>query len=113
MKLLSRTEIILLLDYYGNLLSDKQLEAMEDYYFNDFSLSEIAGNTGVSKQAVSDLIKRAVARLVEIENELGLVNRSRENKGIIDEILASLDLNWPNINLENLKNELSKLRKNI
>lgn len=102
-----------MLDYYGNLLSDKQLDAMKDYYFSDFSLSEIANNTGVSKQAVSDLIKRAEARLIEIEDELGLVNRFSENKERIDRILTCLDKKGLDIDLINLKDELSELRKNI
>lgn len=81
-----RTKIVLLLDYYGNLLSEKQLNAMQAYYFGDLSLTEIAENENVSKQAISDLIKRAENKLYKIEKELQFLKKSE----IITEDLLSL-----------------------
>lgn len=65
--------ISLLLDFYGNLLPDKQLDMMEQYYAEDLSLSEIAENCGITRQGVHDNIKRASAELKAYESKLGLI----------------------------------------
>ena len=67
--------VSLLLDFYGNLLPDKQLDMMEDYYGDDLSLSEIAENHGITRQGVHDNIKRAAAELKSYEEKLGLLKR--------------------------------------
>lgn len=58
-----------LLDVYGEFLSAKQKTLTEHYYNDDLSLSEIAENEGISRQAVSDLIKRAEAQLISFEEK--------------------------------------------
>ena len=65
----------LLYDFYGDLLTEKQQEAIELYYQEDLSLGEIAQNTGVTRQGVRDAIKRAEAQLLEWEDALGLAGR--------------------------------------
>ncbi|RVU55294.1 DNA-binding protein [Anaerosphaera multitolerans] len=70
----------MLLDFYGKLLSEKQLKAMEMYYKYDYSLNEIAEELNISKQAVSNNLKRAEINLNEFENKLGLIELNRENK---------------------------------
>lgn len=67
--------VSLLLDFYGNLLPDKQLDMMEEYYGDDLSLSEIAENHGITRQGVHDNIKRAAAELKSYEEKLGLLKR--------------------------------------
>ncbi len=44
--------LINLYDYYGSLLTDKQQSYFENYYFNDYSLGEIAENDNVSRNEV-------------------------------------------------------------
>ncbi len=61
-----------LYDLYGNLLTDKQKNYFEDYYFMDLSLAEIAENNNVSRNAVFDQIKRTVNTLMEIEEKVKL-----------------------------------------
>ena len=53
--------VSILLDFYGAMLTEKQREAVEYYYNDDLSLSEIADNQGISRQGVRDAIKRAEA----------------------------------------------------
>ncbi|MCW3489941.1 YlxM family DNA-binding protein [Dethiobacter alkaliphilus] len=69
------TRINMLYDFYGNLLTDKQRECLELYYQDDLSLAEIADNSGISRQGVHDLIKRAVKTLEKAEEKLALVKR--------------------------------------
>lgn len=69
------TEISLLFDFYGQLLSQKQHEAVSLYYNDDLSLSEVSEVMGITRQGVRDLVKRSEAELYEYENKLGLYKR--------------------------------------
>lgn len=57
-------EIPFLLDFYGEMLTEKQRNCLAYYYEEDLSLSEIAENEGISRQGVRDSIKRAEAQLL-------------------------------------------------
>lgn len=65
----------LLMDFYSELLTEKQREAMELYYNDDFSLAEIAEHMDISRQGVRDFIKRGEKQLFEFENALNLAKR--------------------------------------
>lgn len=67
--------MVLLVDFYGQLLTDKQGQAMELYYDDDLSLGEIAQSLDISRQAVHDLVKRSGRILEEYEEKLGLAAR--------------------------------------
>ncbi|NLN06292.1 MAG: YlxM family DNA-binding protein [Firmicutes bacterium] len=69
------TRTNLLYDFYGSLLTGRQREILELYYQHDLSLAEIADNTGISRQAVHDVVKRAVRALEKAEERLGLAAR--------------------------------------
>ncbi|MBE6861155.1 MAG: DNA-binding protein [Ruminococcus sp.] len=68
-------KFVLLLDCYGDLLTDKQRETMELYYCEDLSLAEISEPRGITRQAVRDGIKRSEQTLLDIENKLGFASR--------------------------------------
>ena len=82
--------ISLLLDFYGNLLPDKQLDMMEEYYGDDLSLSEIAENHGITRQGVHDNIKRAALELKSYEEKLGLLKRFSDISDAANKIKAIL-----------------------
>jgi predicted DNA-binding protein YlxM (UPF0122 family) len=63
----------LLYDFYGGLLSDRQRELCEYYYNDDLSHTEIAANTGITRQGVRDGLKKAEVILVEAEEKLGFL----------------------------------------
>lgn len=65
----------LLYDFYGELLNEHQRKVYEDAVFNDLSLSEVADNYGVSRQAIHDLIKRVTKMLEKYENKLHMIER--------------------------------------
>ncbi len=65
-------EMSLMLDFYGALLSDRQKDICEQYFSDDLSLSEIAENTGITRQGVRDGVKKAEAILEKAEEQLGL-----------------------------------------
>ncbi len=67
--------INLLLDYYGETLTERQREVMDLYYNEDMSLFEISEHVGVTRQGVHDLIKRSENALLELDEKLGFVDR--------------------------------------
>ena len=73
-------EVCLLLDFYGKLLTERQREIMVLYYEDNLSLTEIAEELGISKQGVSDSIKRSEKILYETENKLFLLKQYMEKK---------------------------------
>lgn len=73
-------EISILYDFYGPLLTERQQSFVELYFNENLSLNEIAADAGVSKQAVSESLKKAEKALRNYEDKLGLVARwKREN----------------------------------
>lgn len=73
-------QVSLLYDFYGDLLTEKQQEAIELYYNEDLSLAEIAQFDDITRQGVRDSIKRAEAQLFEFEERLGLYGRFQNIK---------------------------------
>ena len=71
------TELILLYDYYGELLTDRQRECFELRYYQDFSLGEIGQELGISRQGVYDNLSRTEALLNRMEEKTGCVRRDR------------------------------------
>ena len=67
-----------LLDFYGDVLSDRKRSVLDDYYNNDLSLSEIAQELGISRQGVRELIKKAEEELNFYEQKLHLAQRFGE-----------------------------------
>ncbi len=75
-----------LLDFYGDLLTEKQRDIMQLYYYEDLSLSEIAENENISRQGVHDAIKHAEQYLDDFEEKIGLFRKTTLFRGIINDI---------------------------
>ena len=90
MKLEEKVKISILLEIYGKLLTEKQLEILSDYYNNDLSLSEIAENNNITRQAVRDIIKKGENKLFELEEKLEIMKRMFNQEEKIAIILSEL-----------------------
>ena len=109
-------EISMLNQFYGKLLTEKQSEFIDNYYNNDLSLSEIAENNGITRQAVRDNIKKGEKKLLEYEEKLAFMKRTLKQEKKIDKVLSELnkiqkessDKKIADI-LENIKKELNCL----
>ncbi len=73
----------LLYDIYGSLLTDKQQEYFEDYYFKNLSLSELATKYNISRNAIHKQIKETIKRLENYENELKIAKKNEMLENII------------------------------
>ncbi len=110
-------EISVLCQLYGKALTDKQYEVLTDYYNNDLSLSEIAENNNITRQAVRDIIKKGENKLYELEDNISLMKKVLNEEKIISKIENELDeiTKLTNSNKEvvtkinNIKKELKKL----
>ena len=73
-------EVSILCEIYGKLLTKKQQELLNDYYNNDLSLSEIAENNQITRQAVRDIIKKGESKLFELEEKLSFMKKTMEQE---------------------------------
>lgn len=97
-------KLSILLEIYGKLLTEKQYSLLEDYYNNDLSLSEIAENTGITRQAVRDNLKKGENNLLEYEEKLGFMKKMQT----IETVISELD-NISDDKLKNIKQKLETL----
>ena len=107
-------ELSLLLQTYGKLLTKVQYDFLDDYYNSDLSLSEIAENRNITRQAARDNIKKGENKLFEFEEKLGLMQRTLKQERRISEILSEITTIQTQYSdeqiaemLEHIKNELN------
>ena len=98
----------MLLECYGSLLTKKQREALDMYYNMDFSLSEIAENTGVTRQCARDFIKKGEAHLLEFEEKTGLYKRTELILSEAEKISTEIK----NLSSKN-RDELSEIEESV
>ena len=103
-----KVKISILLEIYGNLLTEKQYEFMDYYYNQDLSLSEIGESESITRQAVRTILVKSKNKLYEYEEKMGFLkkqeiinkllikleeqNITEETKKIIQEIKEDIDL---------------------
>ncbi len=109
-------KISMLNEIYGKLLTQKQSEMINDYYNQDLSLSEIAENNEITRQAVRDILKKGEKKLFEYEEKLMFMKRTLNQEKKIEKVLSELTKIEKNDSdkeiasiLENIKKELNCL----
>lgn len=109
-------EISMLCEIYSKLLTKKQLNILEDYYNQDLSLSEIALNNNITRQAVRDILKKGEKKLFEYEKKLKIMKKTLKQKETITQILSEIikmkaeltDKQYEQI-LKNIKTKINSL----
>ena len=101
-----------LFDFYGELLTERQRQVYTSVVFEDYSLSEVAEELGISRQGVHDLVKRCSQTLKGYEEKLHLVEKFvsvREKVKQIDELLDGYEKE----NAEELVADIRKISDEI
>lgn len=88
--MIKHVRIGILLDIYGSLLTNRQLQILNTYYNEDMSLSEIAEEFDISRQGVLDNVKKGEKKLLEFEEKLHILENQENRKSKIDKVLNTL-----------------------
>ena len=108
-----KVQISILCELYGKLLTEKQCEFINDYYNNDLSLSEIAENNNITRQAVRDMIKKGEKKLFEFEEKLEFMKRTLKQENKIKEVLLELTKIQTSYSDEQVANVLENIKKEL
>ena len=84
-------EIGYLLDFYGDVLSERKRTVLDYYYNDDLSLAEIAEEIGISRQGVRELIKKAGEELMFYEEKLGLAKRFQTLEEQAEQLISLME----------------------
>ncbi len=106
-----KVELGMLCDIYGNLLTQKQRNVINDYANQDLSLTEIAQNNKTTRQAINDIVKKGEARLLQYEQKLGIMKKTIEQEKLIQNVLSELSKikdNASDKKIERILNSISK-----
>lgn len=105
-----KIKISILCQIYGKLLTEKQYQILDDYYNNDLSLSEIAENNNITRQAVNDVINKGKNKLIEIEEKLLLMEKILKQEKVIENIIKNLE---ESENKALKKSQIEKIKKQL
>lgn len=105
--------ISILCQVYGKLLTEKQYQVLNDYYNNDLSLSEIAENLQITRQAVRDNIKKGENKLFEYEEKLNVMKKTMEQEEKIAIILSEINKIQNNSSDKEVGKILEHIRKEL
>lgn len=102
-------EMSMLLDFYGQMLTERQFEIMDLHFNNDLSFTEISEQLGISRQGVHDNIKRGKETLSEYEKKLCLIEKFLKHK---NQAVVALDI-INSIDKKELPDEISNKLESI
>jgi len=84
-------EISMLLDIYGELLTDKQKDVLDLYYNQDLSLAEIADEAGITRQGARKILVDGEKNLLDVESKLKILHKKLKNEKIIEELIKETE----------------------
>lgn len=112
-KIKKKVKISMLCEYYGSLLTKKQYTFLNDYYNNDLSLSEIADNNQITRQAVRDIIKKGEKKLFEYEEKLLFMKKTLTQEQKIQSVLEELTKIQKNSSDKKIEHILDSIKKEL
>ncbi len=108
-----KVKLSMLCEFYGKLLTKKQFEFIDDYCNNDLSLSEIAENNNITRQAVRDIIKKGEKKLFEYEEKLMFMKRTLNQEKRIEKVLLELTKIQKDYSDKQISNVLESIKKEL
>ena len=104
-----KVEIGFLCDIFGAFLTNKKLNLLNDYANCDLSLTEIAENYNITRQAVNDIVKKGESKLLEYEKKLGIMKKTLNQERQIQNIISELS----KINDESSDKKVEKILNSV
>ena len=102
-------EMSYLLDFYGEVLTEKQRDMIQQYFNMDLSLSEIADNFNITRQGVRDAIKRGEGILTDLEDKIGFARKYRDIVQGIEQVKTlAQNITFYNISSYSVNDDISK-----
>jgi len=108
-----KVKVSMLCEIYGKVLTEKQFNVLNDYYNNDLSLSEIAENNNITRQAVRDIIKKGENKLFELEEKLMFMEKTIEQEKVLQGILDELSKIEEDSSDKKIEKILNHVRKEL
>ena len=108
-----KVEVSMLLQIYGELLTEKQYRVIDYYYNEDLSLSEIAENEEITRQGVRDIIKKGEKKLFEYEEKLLFMKKTINQEKLVQHILVNLNKIQKDSSDQKVTNILEEVKKRI
>ena len=108
-----KVEISVLWQIYGKLLTEKQYQFIDYYYNQDLSLSEIAENENITRQAVRDIIKKGERKLFEYEEKLLFMKKTINQEKQIQTILLNLNKIHKDSSDKQISSILEEIKKEL
>ena len=108
-----KVEVSMLLQIYGELLTEKQYRVIDYYYNEDLSLSEIAENEEITRQGVRDIIKKGEKKLFEYEEKLLFMKKTINQEKLVQHILVNLNKIQKDSSDEKVSNILEEVKKEL
>ena len=108
-----KVQIGMLCEIYGNLLTKRQLNILNDYCNEDLSLTEIAENNKITRQAVNDIVKKGESKLLEYEQKLGIMKKTIDQEKQIQNILSELSKITDSSSDKKIEKILNSVRKEL
>ena len=106
-------EVSMLLQIYGELLTEKQYRVIDYYYNEDLSLSEIAENEEITRQGVRDIIKKGEKKLFEYEEMLLFMKKTINQEKLVEHILVNLNKIQKDSSDKKVTNILEEVKKEL
>ena len=108
-----KVEVSILCQIYGKIITKKQFELIDYYYNNDLSLSEIAENNNITRQAVRDVIKKGEDKLFEFEEKLLIMKKMLKQEKQIQQIIEELNKITDASSDKKIERILNNIRKEL
>ena len=108
--MVKKVEIGILWTLYKEMLTEKQAEIIDNYYNQDLTLSEIAENNQITRQAVRDIIKKAEKKLYECEEKLKILEKEETREKSKEKIIKEIEEIQKEIKEEEIRQKIEKMK---
>lgn len=108
-----KVELGILCEIYGKLLTKRQYNILNSYFNDDLSLTEIAENNNITRQAVNDIVKKGESKLLDYEKKLEIMKKTVNQEKLIQNVLEELSKITDSSSDKKVEKILNNVRKEL